>query len=55
VARGHEGGGLLVLHQHEPDAVAVAAEPFDDPVDAVSWDPEHGVDAPGDEPLDEQL
>jgi hypothetical protein len=46
VAAGHEGGGLLVLDEQEPDAVLVTAQPFHDPVDAVAGQPEHDLNAP---------
>lgn len=55
VARGHERGGFLVLHEDEADPVLVAAQPLHDPVDAIAGDPEDGVDPPVDEPLNEQL
>jgi hypothetical protein len=55
VAARHEGGGLFVLDEHEADAVLVPTQPFHDPVDAVPRQPEHGIHAPVDEPLDEQF
>jgi hypothetical protein len=55
VAGGHERGRLLVVDEHEPDLVLVAAQALHDPVDAVPGQPEHGVHAPVGQPLDEQL
>ena len=55
VAAGHEGGGLLVVDQDEPDSVLVAPEGLHDPVDAVAGQAEDGVDPPVDEPLDQQF
>jgi hypothetical protein len=52
VGRGHEGRRLLVVHQHEPDLVGLAAQPFHDPVDAVPGYAVDGVDAPLGKPGD---
>ena len=51
----HERGGLLVVHQHEPDPVLVPAQRLHDPVDAVAGQAEDGVDPPVDQPLDQRL
>ena len=45
VAGGHEGGGLLVVDEHEADLVRVASQALHEAVDPVAGQPEDGVDA----------
>src|SRR5439155_25821881 len=51
----HDRRRLLMVHQDEPDPVVVAAEALHDAVDAIAGEPEHGVNAPVDQPFHHQL
>jgi hypothetical protein len=55
VAAGHERGRLLVVNEHEPHLVLVAAQPLHDPVDAVAGQAEDGVHSPVGQSFDQQL
>ena len=55
VCRRHEGGGFLVHDEDEPNPILVPTEALRESVDAVARQTEDGVDAPVDEPFDEQL
>src|SRR5690242_16402861 len=53
--RSGEGRGLFVPHLDKADAVLAFAERLDNAVDAVTGDPEHGVDAPCQQGLDQNV
>ena len=55
VRAGHERGGFFVVHEHKRDLVLMAAQRFEEPVDAVAGQPVDGVDAPVDEPRDKRF
>ena len=55
VAGGHEGGGLLVMDEDEPDPVLVAPQSFHDAVDAVAGQAEDRVDTPVRQSFDEHF
>ncbi|MNY06308.1 hypothetical protein D3C86_1390590 [compost metagenome] len=55
VGGGHEGPVLLVPDQDELDPVPVLDEAVDQPVDVIPRDPEHVLDAPVDQRLDDRL
>ncbi len=55
IAAGGEGGGFLVAHLDELDLVLVRAQRLEDAVDAVAGEAEDRLDAPVDQPLDQQV
>src|SRR5678815_468376 len=51
----HERGGLFVPHLDKADLPFALADRLHDAVDAVTRHPEDGVDAPGNQGVDQQL
>ena len=55
IAAGGKGRRLLVPHLDEADPVLTLAKRLDDAIDAIAGDAEHGVDAPSQQGVDQNV